>query len=1300
MKANKRSFNNISLFIFLLLINIPQAFQTFLSFNYPYAFTIKDRNIFVIHQNGVTICDPTFKSIIREEITFQESEKIKSDASLSKVASLYENGYIICLINDYIYIFDEEGNFKYKSTSSIHMGSVYGEYYTLVNKGLIDNYLYYIIGFVYNSKLYFYCYKYSISANTNTNYANLNNYNHRYTDSYSYSIKNKGLSCQYVIKSSVGQALLCIFLISDSSSYKLAFEYFEVTKTTITQVSNSYYNQYLSYSTYNVLCIKTSISLDKTKVLVSTYNFNEIGTFFSFDVNYYYSSSSEFVFKYIIKHYFKKVYHSLKFTYFSETNEFLMTGILTDNDRDGDGYSENDLVLAEFFDSEHNNYNYAWKYERSCDIKAYSIVYLQHKSAYYIISDIDCSGTKYPIQILMGVEPTTELVDVTTQYIENIQTTQYIENIPTTQYIENIPTTNIENIPTTQNIENIPTTQNIEYNPTTQFKETERIIDTCENLEKCELCNEESLNKNLCIKCNNLKGYYFLNINSISREEIGDSYIDCVNEETKPSKFYFNEENEDYRLCYDTCATCESGGNWEINNCKTCEQNFRFKPDINPTTNCVMKCPSYYYFTNNDQYKCTEDFYCPLDYILLIKEKGKCTNDCKKDDTYQYQYDNKCLKECPDNTVLDNYICKDKNTNSSYNTETNHTFFDGNITEEKLAMLAQYYKENFYYTNNHISTYKSNNFTIAIYKNSESISNLSLDIPKLNFENCYTKIKNELHINDDLIILVESEKIENGNDKIISFSVYDPRNGEKIIFNELCKNESVLVEEELQSKVTNLDQFIYLTNQGIDLLNPNSDFYTDFCFHFKSPIDGKDLPLKERFKLFFPNVPLCEKGCFNKGINATTNTSICECTLNDLINNDIFGENIFFQSAMAEIKTLFQETNIEVLRCYKDLFHIEFYTSNYGSFIILGLLIIQIVLTIIYYKKFIFSMRKYLYDLMVTFLDYLSIKRNSNTKINNYMIPRKTDVIKLKANPIKKSSKNINQNINNESVNNIVDNKTIKIEPRNKNGIRNSDDLGKVSSNRNLNPNSKNRNSLIIGKLLNINVKEYIKTAPDDMDYDNAIRRDHRTFGAYFADNIKTDILILNIFCNYEQLNPWPIKCLLFILNIDLYFFVNGLFFTEDYLSEMLYDKNVNFIDFASRFIDRLYYITLIGIITSYIMNCFFFEERIIKKIFKREKNNQLILKYEMSQLIKNIKNRYNSFIIICFCAAIFIWYYAFCFNNIYPSMKKEWIITSIIIVFAMEFVYFLKLLLETIIRFIAIKCKSERLFKISQFLS
>ena len=765
-----------------------------------------------------------------------------------------------------------------------------------------------------------------------------------------------------------------------------------------------------------------------------------------------------------------------------------------------------------------------------------------------------------------------------------------------------------------------------------------------------------------------------------------------------------------------TCATCDEGGNWDIHNCKTCQPSYIFKPDINPTTNCVIKCPSYYYYTINGQYKCTEDYYCPLNYILLIDEKGKCTNDCKKDDTYRYQYDNHCLKECPENTMNDTYICKDKYPENSFNTVTNHTFFNRNISDEEMARLVQLYKDNFYYTNNHISTYTSSNYTITIYKNSESITNLSLGIPKINFENCYTKIKNEYGINDDLIIVLESEKIQKENDKIISFSVYDPRTGNKIIFNDLCINDSVIVQEELEDKVENLDSIINLLNQGIDVLNPNSDFYTDLCFHFKSPIDGKEIPLKERFKLFFPNVSLCEKGCSIKGINTTINTSICECKLNNLINNDILGDNIFFQSAMAEVKTLFQETNIEVLRCYKDLFHFKFYTSNYGSFIILGLFLIQILLTIIYYKKFVFSMRKYLY-----FLLYLSTKNiPTSNKLDNSLAPIQNKLITLKSNPIKKSSKNVAK----KNVESKIENKNSNIHMRNKNNINNNinnenqklsfDELikhkkqscdysGKQSTNRQFTPNSKfskERNSLILENVTKINVEEYIKTDPDDMDYDNAIGRDKRTFCVYFCDNIKTDLLILNMFCNYEQLNPWPIKFLLFILNVDLYFFVNGLFFTEDYLSEMLYDKNVNFFDFASRFIDRLYYITLIGIIISYIMNCFFFEERIIKKTFKREKNNEIILKYEMSQFIKNIKSRYNSFIIICFVAAIIIWYYVFCFNNIYPSMKKEWIITSVIMIFAMQFVYFLKLLLETIIRFIAIKCKSERLFKISQFIS
>ena len=49
------------IFIFISLIN---SSCPYLIFNYPYAFKLNNRNIFVIHELGITICDETFTSSI------------------------------------------------------------------------------------------------------------------------------------------------------------------------------------------------------------------------------------------------------------------------------------------------------------------------------------------------------------------------------------------------------------------------------------------------------------------------------------------------------------------------------------------------------------------------------------------------------------------------------------------------------------------------------------------------------------------------------------------------------------------------------------------------------------------------------------------------------------------------------------------------------------------------------------------------------------------------------------------------------------------------------------------------------------------------------------------------------------------------------------------------------------------------------------------------------------------------------------------------------------------------------------
>ena len=89
-----------------------------------------------------------------------------------------------------------------------------------------------------------------------------------------------------------------------------------------------------------------------------------------------------------------------------------------------------------------------------------------------------------------------------------------------------------------------------------------------------------------------------------------------------------------------------------------------------------------------------------------------------------------------------------------------------------------------------------------------------------------------------------------------------------------------------------------------------------------------------------------------------------------------------------------------------------------------------------------------------------------------------------------------------------------------------------------------------------------------------------------------------------------------------------------------------------------------------------------------------------MIQIIKDIEKRNLSFIIVSFIISIFTWYHISCFNNIYPHMKKEWLIFSILIIACIQLLSLLTCLLETIIRYLSFRFKSEKLFKLSLLFS
>ena len=134
----------------------------------------------------------------------------------------------------------------------------------------------------------------------------------------------------------------------------------------------------------------------------------------------------------------------------------------------------------------------------------------------------------------------------------------------------------------------------------------------------------------------------------------------------------------------------------------------------------------------------------------------------------------------------------------------------------------------------------------------------------------------------------------------------------------------------------------------------------------------------------------------------------------------------------------------------------------------------------------------------------------------------------------------------------------------------------------------------------------------------------------------------------------------------------------------------------AERFLENLIYAALAGIITNYIIEFFFIEETKVKKIFKLNKDNILEFKIQINKIFKSIKRRYVFFIIISYLISLITLVHISCFNIVYNHTMVEWLIFSLIIILSMQIATFLICLIQTALRCIGLKCKSEKLYKLS----
>ncbi len=170
------------------------------------------------------------------------------------------------------------------------------------------------------------------------------------------------------------------------------------------------------------------------------------------------------------------------------------------------------------------------------------------------------------------------------------------------------------------------------------------------------------------------------------------------------------------------------------------------------------------------------------------------------------------------------------------------------------------------------------------------------------------------------------------------------------------------------------------------------------------------------------------------------------------------------------------------------------------------------------------------------------------------------------------------------------------------------------------------------------------------------------------------------------------------INTFEIYLVVNALLFNNSYISQVFNSKEEEkFFTFISRSLERFIYSCIICLFIEPIFMIFMPSLNSLLFSLKTNQSNLNKMKFEIQEQIRKIKKSYTNFMIISLILGLVLWYYIFCFNNIYPCTKTEWIKSSVVTFIMLQMMTFGESLLFGILRYLAIKCRSEGLLNLGE---
>ena len=216
----------------------------------------------------------------------------------------------------------------------------------------------------------------------------------------------------------------------------------------------------------------------------------------------------------------------------------------------------------------------------------------------------------------------------------------------------------------------------------------------------------------------------------------------------------------------------------------------------------------------------------------------------------------------------------------------------------------------------------------------------------------------------------------------------------------------------------------------------------------------------------------------------------------------------------------------------------------------------------------------------------------------------------------------------------------------------------------------------------------------NSLDYEEAIKIDHRNLCEYYFSLLKNNHPLSFSFGTFIDYNPLIIKRFLFFFSFSLDFTINTLFFSDDTMNKIYTDKGkYNFLYQISQIV---YSAIISKFIDTFIRLLALSQDNIVKLKQEKDKKN---LDNKYNKLIKKLKIKFILFFVFDFFILIFFWYYITCFCGIYVNTQSH-LIKDTILSFITGLLFPLVLyFIPSIFRISAFRARIQSMYKFSSFL-